>query len=82
MIAVSQGGTRSRERVATGTGWCRWRVTISCESFPSNGGAPVSIWNSTTPIPYTSARASTSSRPSACSGLMYNGVPTMKPVCV
>ena len=51
MTAESQGGTRSRESVATGTGSCRWRVTISCESSPSNGGAPVSIWNSTTPMP-------------------------------
>ena len=51
MAADSQAGTRSRERVATGTGSCRWRVTISCESSPSNGGVPVSIWKRTTPMP-------------------------------
>ena len=45
------GGIPSRERLANGTGSLMWRPTISWESVPSKGGAPVSNWKSTTPIP-------------------------------
>ena len=50
-ISESQAGMSSRERLADGTGSLMWRPTISCESVPGNGGAPVSIWKMTAPIP-------------------------------
>ena len=50
-MAEIQGGTLSRGRVADGTGSRMWRPTISWESVPSYGGAPVSNWNSTAPMP-------------------------------
>ena len=54
---------------------------MSATVAPGNGGAPVSISNSTHPNAHTSARRSTTA-PRACSGLMYAAVPRISPVLV
>ena len=58
------------------------RATIACTLEPVNGGSPVSISYVTAPSAYTSARASMVRSPIACSGAMYCGVPSDRPVCV
>src|SRR5207248_10242299 len=61
---------------------------ITCRSVsslvtPQNGGRPASSSYSSTPSPYTSLAGPTSaSRPCACSGDMYVGVPRIAPVSV
>ena len=50
-------------------------VTVSIVLRPLNGTRPASISNTTHAKLYTSARASRSRSPLACSGLTYAGVP-------
>ena len=57
-----------------------WYATATGES-PVNGGVPVSSSNSSTPVEYTSERASTFS-PRACSGDRYCAVPITAAVWV
>ena len=56
--------------------------TISAGTVsPPNGSSPDSAWYSTAPSDQRSERASMR-RPSACSGLMYSGVPSTAPTAV
>ena len=54
----------------------------ACPVTPVNGGSPASISYSTAPRLYTSLRASSCRSAVACSGLMYCGVPMLRPVSV
>ncbi len=55
---------------------------IACTVFPVWGGSPTSISYTTAPREYRSLRAVSSRSPVACSGLMYSGVPSERPVSV
>jgi hypothetical protein len=55
---------------------------IDCALAPVTGGSPASISYSTAASEYTSLRASMPRSPVACSGDMYCGVPSDRPVCV
>ncbi len=54
---------------------------VSVAVWPVNGGRPVNVSYSTQPKAQMSARVSTS-RPRACSGLIYAAVPRMAPTRV
>ncbi len=58
-----------------------WAMAMLSGVSPRNGTLPVSISYSTTVSAYTSV-AAPSSPPAACSGAMYDGVPTARPVPV
>src|SRR5215207_10404108 len=78
---ATAGGTVSRSRRTDGTGSTSRFERIEYGVAPAYGTSPASISNSTQARLYWSLRASAPSS-SACSGLMYSGVPTTSPVPV
>ena len=69
--ACSAGSAASRDDGATAVG-----VSADQVSPTASGRTPLTSSHSTTPSEYTSLRVSTCrASPSACSGLMYSGVP-------
>ena len=76
-LVLGRGGSTSRivRRISS--------RDFSRRDFGSNGNVPVSSSYRITPSAYTSVRVSMSRPPiSACSGLMYSGVPTSAPISV
>ena len=76
----STGTVGTSESTRGGVEWTCWYASDTASS-PENGRRPTSIWNSTQPSEYRSARASTFP-PVACSGAMYGGEPNVCPVRV
>ena len=74
--------TSGRKSTTTGGGSVRRRAMVRCGVAAAKGASPVSISNSTQPRLYKSLRPSSAASASACSGLMYAGVPTASPVWV
>ena len=74
-------GTPSRNAVISAGVWTNRLAMTACTVGPVNGGSPTSISYNTQPNEYRSLRPSMAS-PTACSGLMYAGVPMLVPACV
>jgi len=68
-LVLGLGGSTSRSTR------CNSPYAADRSSFPLKGVLPVSNSYISTPSEYTSVRVSMSRLPSACSGLMYSGVP-------
>ena len=81
--AASSGGASCKtERTRGGASLITFSITEYADP-PSNGGRPVRISNRIAPRLHTSLRSSISSSfPAACSGLMYDGVPSACPAIV
>jgi hypothetical protein len=80
--ASSSCGTPLKSFPSRGTSSNNTFASTAMRWSPRNAGVPVRHSNSTHPSENTSARASTSACPRACSGAMYPGVPTIAPVRV
>ena len=81
MMCSSSAGTCGFEPVGDVGVWFRIASKTSAEVRPENGSFPVAISYSTTPNENRSERSSISS-PRACSGDMYDSVPSACPVSV
>ena len=75
-------GTDLRSCVTNCAGSAMNFMMIACAERPLCGGSPASISYSTLASEYTSLRGVISYSAVACSGLMYCGVPRLKPVSV
>ena len=82
MASSAAAGTLGRTARTLGGGSLSLLATIAWAVGPAQGDSPASISYSTAASEYWSLRASSARSPAACSGLIYAGVPTAKPVWV